>query len=299
MSTVGADMLRQIRDMIGWSQEQLARRSGVSVRTIRTLEGGGANAPRPGTISALVTALVPHTALAHSLPRAFSGAMTPSWSELDSRRVSPSEGAALDAELATLYDESVHQWRTLVASYRCVIDDAGRIVRDIAHQTKQPLLATTRQSCSVVSGIPSRPARRVDVVRTHGCTLARRLDLSDGTRSAFLFDVDVSPGLDPVALSYEFGPTSLEDLTEEELAMEGGPGSPSDGLIRSIASPGGVLVIDVEFTGRHPREIRPVQYVPGSRGATLGDPVRPNASGVVQTIIARSPILVAGYEWTW
>ncbi|MFJ6698031.1 helix-turn-helix domain-containing protein [Streptomyces sp. NPDC091272] len=50
-------MLRELRDSAGLTQEQVAERSGVSVRTIRRLEGGGSTNHRMGTVNLLAEAL--------------------------------------------------------------------------------------------------------------------------------------------------------------------------------------------------------------------------------------------------
>ena len=49
--------LRRLRTSAGLSQEQLAERSGVSVRTIRSLEKASARRPRPSTVGRLADAL--------------------------------------------------------------------------------------------------------------------------------------------------------------------------------------------------------------------------------------------------
>jgi transcriptional regulator with XRE-family HTH domain len=49
--------LRPLRIRRGWTQEELGRRAGVGVATIRRLERGTARMPRPGTVTKLAAAL--------------------------------------------------------------------------------------------------------------------------------------------------------------------------------------------------------------------------------------------------
>ncbi|MGW7458119.1 helix-turn-helix transcriptional regulator [Streptomyces sp. NPDC054797] len=50
-------LLRRLRDQANLTQEQVAERSGVSVRTIRRLESGGSTNHRMGTVNLLADAL--------------------------------------------------------------------------------------------------------------------------------------------------------------------------------------------------------------------------------------------------
>ncbi len=61
-----AERLRVLRERRGWSLRDLAAASGVSVRSIRTIEGGGKGAVRSDVLAALADALdVPRGWLAY------------------------------------------------------------------------------------------------------------------------------------------------------------------------------------------------------------------------------------------
>lgn len=61
-----AERLREMRRRKGWSLRDLAAASGVSVRSIRTIEGGGRGAVRSDILAALADALaVPRGWLAY------------------------------------------------------------------------------------------------------------------------------------------------------------------------------------------------------------------------------------------
>src|SRR3954451_4849107 len=54
-----AALLLRLRQDRGWSQEMLAERSGVSVRTVRNLETGRIAAPRRASVELLLRVLDP------------------------------------------------------------------------------------------------------------------------------------------------------------------------------------------------------------------------------------------------
>src|SRR3954454_9022219 len=51
------EVVRAHRRRLGWTQEELAERSGVTVRTIGKIESGRITAPRPSTLRLLADAL--------------------------------------------------------------------------------------------------------------------------------------------------------------------------------------------------------------------------------------------------
>src|SRR5215831_1865071 len=78
--TLFAALLRRARTLAGLTQEELAARTGLGVRTIRDLERGVARAPHQDTVARLTDALAStpeqHTAFAATLDAAARAART-------------------------------------------------------------------------------------------------------------------------------------------------------------------------------------------------------------------------------
>lgn len=295
----GRVLLLRLRTGAGLSQQQLAARSGVSARTIGNLERGTIVRPNSSTVQSLVTALRDHSSLAALLPDAFSISQPVAYAQLlSANRGRGLSWEPLDAILAELHDETVHEWQDIVATHHVDVGIDGRITRSTVTRLIRPLSREASRISVVKVGDDSTPAPLTRLASTRGCTLVEEVHLPEDNITVIALDVPQSNRQQPVTVSYQFVEAPDEIMADPELQQLASRRPLSDGITRSVATAGATLVVTVQFV-RPPRRAWNLSFQAGSRAVERGDLVEPDETGLLQTIIENSSAGGIGFMWDW
>lgn len=286
----GAERLRAERSEAGWSQEQLAAASGVSVRTIRNLEGGSIGRPRRSTVDDLTTAL----GLVGASRRAFRGA----WGGFgDAPVVDPQEMVHRPQDFTRLLDRvrgRIDQFAARFVRLEATVSPTRRIIRE-----EHDRVVTARRSgldeLPLVVGVHALPsAGAVRLQALSECRLVGRTQIPE--EQVVVFDLALGRRLRRgeshhyrVGLDYRFTRTNVGARRDEaRRALVG------------LHSGGAVAVVQVRFPPHDPprRCLRVFEESMGS-GVVDGQPVRVSADGSVQSVLVEPPPGWHGLRWEW
>ncbi|WP_210650505.1 helix-turn-helix transcriptional regulator [Nocardioides sp. SYSU D00065] len=270
--------LRALRQEGGLSQAALARRSGVSVRTIRGLETGRVTRPHTSTLEALVDALgIDGARREHELRRWRSADTLAPFSEI----MTPSA----DDVLAAAGVRAAVDMRIRRVARRAYVD-ADRCVGYSTNELLIEALADGLDHHPVLMTADNQDALdQVQVEDTVGCTVALRRPVPDLAVVAFELDLGtpMRSGESRVIAFRTSGAGRPVEVGETDWTI--------DGFRRSV----GHHSLHVVFTGPTPQRVWETVDVERSRVRELTlDPF-----GGVHIAAEDRPPGVYGIEWSW
>lgn len=291
----GAAALKSLRLRAGLSQQRLADRSGVTSRTIRSLEHGAITNPHASTLIALSAALDLDTAQVDELVRAFDGS-----------RAARSFSDVLASDVHASLDQAIHEGRLRslldlrnISTSRILVVGANRRFLSLTyHHVSEALRAGTLSRLhgdSGEAGIDVRLMRTVDMV---GCDIAA--EVVDPERNVRIVEFSSGRPLrkgEQITSSFrnDFGnETAPEDpaLAEAWHRLR-----PDTRYTTSFVHPVGFLSIAVRFLGEPPRGVWAISGPPEQYHRDHELPIDSYHS--VGATWRSEPAGAYGIEWEW
>lgn len=281
--------LRDLRRLRHLTQADLAARSGVSQRAIRSLESDRTHRPHPATLRALGRALGLSEVQAMTFARTFVAPAVADMSEV--LGVSP---LLLQDQLQGLHDAAhAANWTSDVYHCHQVVGADGHFELNRVHRVIRSTIENlTHVMCMImyeydVEAVPPvldpfgvevsqqwlLAEHRIAVIE-----LALPRALGVGDTHAYGYTIDDSP------------PAAVRERTEPDCEVTEGSRGPV-----------GTFALEVQFSGTAPAQIRPF----AQRGADehvrqFSEPVRPDETGTVRLQRQNVPPGQAlGFSWSW
>lgn len=270
--------LRVLRQAVGLSQASLARRTGVSERTIRGLESGQVTRPHPSTLEALVGGLGLDAGRGeHELRRWRHADPLAPFSEI----MSPTA----DDVLHTHGIRAAVDMRIRRVARRAHVDAERRVAHSTHELLVESLIDDLDHHPVLMTADTTEALDNVQIDHTVGCTVALRRPV---------------PELDVVAFELDLGTPMHRGETRVLAYRTSGAGRPAeagrtdwtiDGFRRSV----GHHSLHVVFAGPAPRQVWETVDVERTRVRELAlDPF-----GGVHIAADDRPPGVYGIEWQW
>ena len=291
----GGTILRAMRHSAGISQQVLAERSGVSVRSIRGLENGEVASPHTATLLALLSAL--------DAPRDQAERFLRSWNESVSLRTF---GEVMSADSNTPVHRAVHEGlmrsfldKQIVAASRLISVGPDRRIQHEWYRTSVEALVDGVDNHLVVArGYPYQDIRQVRFDDLVGCSIRQRTtDLESNTLA-----VDLSLGESLRAgevKSFTWREVNgwVDGSDPESTVRPGADDSFVDtGYSNAFLRPFASLTMQVVFHGEHPDAIWEVS---GSRHAERRRRLRLDEFGTTSVVWQNGTPGRYGIAWDW
>ncbi|SHH25001.1 Helix-turn-helix domain-containing protein [Jatrophihabitans endophyticus] len=287
-ANAASDALRRLRRAAGLSQEELAARSGVSARTIRTLESGGARRPHRDTVTAVADAL--------GLDGADRAAFAASWRSdrltMSEMFRSQSPARAMEEQLSRqrerIRDLVVDMSVEVRADRRWGLSRIRRTIEVVAAEGVDHIHWMFSFDPLVVDGAAFVAARCVNVAVTDSFVLP------ESGAKAFAGDLGrtFEQG-ERFVLEYEYD--------YEPAYLSGGRRAAADTeALFASATPMQVLVTDVTFDPRAvPARVWQVSQDSVAGPATVVRELSLGRFGHAQAVVCPVPSGVHGIRWSW
>ena len=290
---LGATHLTRLRRAAGLTQEQLAEASGVSVRTLRSLESGSGGQPRRPTLERVAEALgltgreVPDMVAIFAHDGHHSTEMTTFWPSFAS--VEEQEGDAPDVEdmLARM-----RRQRIVAQSVRWLCSPQAQYERFSVTATVQALEPGPGQRYLVQQYDPGRiDPRLISVVQTENCRLGATHSYPTANAKAFELSLEQVLEKDEYC-TYGYA----ADFTR---AVQPGVSSEPEYYMLAYA-PGCLASIQVQFTAPAvPTRVRHVWRETGDAEPEHIADVPLNAFNTAQIVVESARRGFVGLVWEW